>query len=328
MTDMNMIMADVSGFMKSRVILTAVELDLFSKLDGSPSTADELADRFQFHAPSLARILDCLAAFGYLAKEGRSYSNTEKGSLLSSFYPESAAPMVNHFNSLWDAWSNLSDMARGEKRLEKDMEEVMDRDNREAFIGAMHAIGRGLSMEVVQSCDMSRFKLLLDVGGASGTYTMAFLRKYPAMKAVLFDLEEVIPIARKRLGLEGFLDRVTLVAGDFYRDELPPGCDLALLSAIIHQNSPRENMELFKKIFHALEPGGALLIRDHIMDESRIYPPLGAVFAINMLVNTHGGSTYTFGEVEGALKEAGFVNARLVRRGERMDCLIEAEKPF
>jgi hypothetical protein len=109
-------------------------------------------------------------------------------------------------------------------------------------------------------------------------------------------------------------------------DELPKGCDLALLSAIIHQNSPMQNLDLYRKIFQALEPGGMLMIRDHIMKENRTWPPAGAVFAINMLVGTEGGDTYTFEEVKTALETAGFVDIRQFQQGENMDCIITARK--
>lgn len=115
--------------------------------------------------------------------------------------------------------------------------------------------------------------------------------------------------------------------GTFTEDELPKGCDLALLSAIIHQNSPERNLDLYAKIYRALEPGGTLLIRDHIMDESRTKPPAGAMFAINMLVNTRGGDTYTFKEVKAVLEMAGFEKVQQVRRGEGMDCLVTGQKP-
>jgi len=165
------------------------------------------------------------------------------------------------------------------------------------------------------------------MGGGSGTYTIAFLERNPNMTAVIFDLPDVISLAVERLKDEGFLERVTLVAGDFYKDELPAGCDLALLSAIIHQNSPQENLALYKKIYRALAPGGMLLIRDHVMDESRTKPPAGALFAINMLVATAGGDTYTFKNIKDTLEQAGFQVVKQVRSGERMDCLVEARKP-
>jgi hypothetical protein len=146
------------------------------------------------------------------------------------------------------------------------------------------------------------------------------------MTAVLFDLAPVIQMAGEKFRAEGLSGRVTLAAGDFERDELPSGCDLALLSAIIHQNSPAQNLRLFGKVFRALDAGGSILIRDHIMDESRTLPPAGAVFAVNMLVGTAGGDTYTFGEIKESLEKAGFADVRRVRSGEETDGLVEAGK--
>ena len=191
----------------------------------------------------------------------------------------------------------------------------------------MHVSGRKLAQKIASEYDLSRFKRLLDLGGASGTYTIAFLRCNLAMTAMLFDLANVIPMAKERLAVEQIEDRVQLVSGDFYRDELPKDCDLALVSAIIHQNSPEKNLELYTKINRALEPGGTILIRDHIMEESRTKPAAGALFAINMLVNRHGGDTYTFAEVKEGLEKAGFIEVKQVRYGESMDGLVEGRKP-
>jgi SAM-dependent methyltransferase len=121
-------------------------------------------------------------------------------------------------------------------------------------------------------------------------------------------------------------DRVKLVGGDFYTDQLPAGCDLVLLSAIIHQNNPDQNMVLFRKINDAMVPGGTLIIRDHIMDAHRTSPPAGAVFAINMLAATEGGDTYTYEEVEQWLNAAGFSEIRQIRHGEKMDGIVTAQK--
>ena len=230
-------------------------------------------------------------------------------------------------NHLWNIWSELTDVVKngGDSKAGGGLQ--LDAENWKSFIGAMHVSGRTLAKKVASEYDLSRFKRLLDVGGASGTYTIAFLRRNPVMTAVLFDLENVIPMAKERLAEEKIADRVDLAAGDFYKDELPKGCDLALVSAIIHQNSPEENLELFSKIYRALDPGGAVLIRDHIMDESRTKPLAGAVFAINMLVNRRGGDTYTLSEVKARLEKAGFVDVKQVRYGESMDSLVEGRKP-
>lgn len=323
------VMADVRGFFKSRVILSAVELDFFTHLKGKPSKALELAAEIGLDPRAATRILDCLVGWGLLAKAGTEgpYSLTPKGERLAADHPETVAPLVLHYSRLWETWSAMTDVIRRGPNPETQPVVRASEKSREAFIGAMHVIGKGLSGEISKACDLGRFNRLLDIGGGSGTYTVAFLRENPSMTAVLIDLKEVIPLAQKRMTEEGLTDRLTLVAGDFDHDELPTGCDVALLSAIIHQNSPEENRQLYARVFRALEPGGVLIIRDHVMDESRTWPPDGALFALNMLMNTTGGDTYTFEEIKKLLEAVGFTEVKLTRRGERMDCLVEARKP-
>jgi len=319
-------MADARAFMKSRVILTGAELDFFTRLSDSPCTAEDLAFEKGLDVRATTRVLDCLITVGLLEKHDGLYKTTENGAFYSSRHPETVLPMVQHMNRLWDTWSELTEVTRRGSILERKSGIHMDEESWKDFIAAMHVAGRELSMKIAEDYDLSRFKRLLDIGGASGTYTLAFLRKNPQMSAVIFDLEDVIPMARERLSKESILDRVDLVAGDFYKEELPKGCDLALLSAIIHQNSPEENQDLYAKIHRALNPGGTVLIRDHVMDETRTQPPAGAMFALNMLVNTRGGDTYTFQEIKDDLEKSGFTNVKQVRSGQDMDCLVEAEK--
>lgn len=321
------ILADARGFMKSRVILTAAELDIFSRLDEEALTADALAREKGLDPRATARLMDCLVTLNLLKKDGFSYGLTENGAYYSSRHAESVLPMVMHLSRLWTTWSRLTELVRTGGHGGRESGLQTDEWDWQSFVGAMHVVGRELSRTIAAEYDLSRFKCLLDIGGASGTYTIAFLRQNPAMTAILYDLENVIAMARERIAQEGLEDRVRFVAGDFYRDRLPHGCDLALLSAIIHQNSPEENLDLYRKVFDALEPGGTILIRDHIMEESRTRPPAGAMFALNMLVNTRGGDTYTFEEVREGLRKAGFTEVKQVRHGMDMDCLVEARKP-
>ena len=170
---------------------------------------------------------------------------------------------------------------------------------------------------------------LLDVGGASGTWTFAFLRARPEATAVIFDLPDAIVQARDRLAGSEFADRVTLAAGDFYSDELPRGADLAWVSAIIHQHSRGHNRDLFGKVHRALEPGGWIAIRDIVMEPDRTQPADGALFAVNMLVNTDSGGTFTFEEIAADLKAAGFVEPQQLLRAEgpmAMASVVAAQK--
>jgi hypothetical protein len=134
-------------------------------------------------------------------------------------------------------------------------------------------------------------------------------------------------MAQRRLAAAGLDQRVRLVAGDFATDALPPGADLAWVSAIAHQNSRAQNRALFTKVCAALVPGGRIAIRDILMEEDRTRPVAGALFAVNMLVATEGGGTLTFAELREDLVAAGFAEVALARRDEAMNSIVVARKP-
>jgi SAM-dependent methyltransferase len=320
------LIGEVQGFQKSQVIMTGAHLDIFTRVHEKSCTAAELSAAMELDPRALTVLLDALVALELLDKTGVQYRATEAGRLLSSYHPETMRPLVLHMKHLWNGWGHLSEIVKTGHPWE-DRSPLMDQEGREAFIGAMHVAGKSLALRIADAYDLSRFKNLLDIGGGSGTYTVAFLAKNPRMKAIIFDLTGVIPMARKRIEREDLSHRVELVPGDFYQDELPGGCDLALLSAIIHQSSKEQNVGLYAKIHRALQPGGVVLIRDHIMDPSRTRPVEGTLFALNMLVNTRDGGTYTFNEVKEGLEKAGFTHVDLIRQGDHMDCLVEARKP-
>jgi SAM-dependent methyltransferase len=167
----------------------------------------------------------------------------------------------------------------------------------------------------------------LDVGGASGTWSLAFLRALPGATATIFDLPDAIEQARERLTGTEFERRVTLVAGDFYLDELPGGADFAWVSAICHQHSRRHNRELFAKVYKALAPGGRIALRDMVMEPDHVSPREGALFAINMLVETDSGGTFTLAEYAEDLQAAGFENPQLAVKHEAMNSVVVASKP-
>lgn len=313
-------------FMECRILLSGAELNLFTLLGREPLTARAASARIGADLRALTILLDALAALDLLVKENDTYRCADgMAPLLSDDSPDSILPMVLHSAHLWHRWSGLTSIAKGGRTAK----EKPSRGSEEmrAFIGAMHVVAEPQAAKIVRAVDPASAKALIDVGGASGTYTIAFLRAVPEMKATLFDRPEVVGMARERFEKAGMLHRVTLVPGDFYRDELPPGHDLAFVSAIIHQNSPEENAELYAKVFRSLEKGGRIVIRDHVMESGRTRPRSGAVFAVNMLTGTGGGGTYTLAEIEEGLSRTGFTRIRLLRKGEHMDALVEAFKP-
>ncbi len=312
-------------FMECRILLSAAEMNLFTLLDGKPSTAKDIAGTLNADPRGLSILLDALTAMGLLSKKGDRYrSAPDVAPFLTDKSPRSVLPMILHTAHLWESWSGLTAIVK-KTGLDKASSE-RNADELRAFIGAMHVVGAPLAQKIVAAIQPGKARNLIDVGGASGTYTIAFLKAAPDMRATLFDRPEVIEIARERLAGAGMLDRVHAVAGNFYEDELPDRHDLALLSAIIHQNSPKKNVELFQKVWRAMVPGGRMIIRDHVMEPDRTEPKDGAIFAVNMLVNTAGGSTYTFGEIRDWLEKAGFASVRLLKAGKHMDALVEAFK--
>jgi SAM-dependent methyltransferase len=321
------VMESTRGFMKSRIILSGAELDLFTLVGRGVETAELLAEKTGADLRALTRLLDAIVTYGFLDKEGVRYRLTEGGRALSADHPQSVLPMVMHLNELWNNWSRLTAAVRKGGSPRQTSPSKKDEKAMNAFVGAMHVVGRELSRQIAGELDLSPYTRLLDIGGATGTYTIAFLEKNPNLRAVLFDLPQVLALAEERISEAGMAGRVELYGGDFDEDPLPEGCDLALLSAIIHQNGPARNLELFGKVYRALVPGGTLLIRDHIMAEDRVRPAAGAIFAINMLAVTEDGDTYTFAEIQEGLAEAGFTDIRLIRQGEKMDGIVAAKKP-
>jgi len=315
-------------FMESRIFLTAAELDIFTLLIKNPMSAREIADQIHVTLRGITILLNALVPLGLLEKkDGTYYCPAEVAPLLSKDSPASIMPMVMHTVGGWRRWSDLTEIVH--KGTPKARPLVFDNSEteQEAFIRAMHTMACRMAPGIVAAVKPGAAKKLLDIGGASGSYTEAFLEASPEMKATLFDLPSVIKIAQRRLANTDVLDRMTFVAGDFYKDELPAGHDLALLSAIIHQNSPEQNLELYGKIYRALQPGGRLIIRDHVMSPDHTQPASGALFAVNMLVGTPGGRTYSFEEIESSLESAGFVHISLIQPDEQMSGLVEGFKP-
>lgn len=315
------------SFWPCRILLTAAELDLFTVLAKEPLRAADVAVALRADGRAITMLLDALAAMNLLDKNKETYrTRDEVAPWLTRESPVSILPMLLHSASLWQRWSQLTVVVQkgGPATVERSPEEA--EASLQAFIGAMHSVGLKNAELIVALIDLGGIRRIIDVGGASGTYAIAFARRDPHVEITLFDRPQVVPMARERISEAGLLDRVEIVGGDFYIDELPAGYDLALLSAIIHQNSRSQNCNLFAKVYRSLNPGGKLIIRDHIMNDSHTQPAAGALFAINMLVGTQGGGTYSFSEIEEDLKQAGFAQIRLVQSDERMDGLVQAIK--
>jgi hypothetical protein len=310
------------------VLAAAAELELFGALARRPLTAAQTAKKLAGDPRAVTILLDALAALRLLVKRGGRYALAAGvAGTLTAGGKQSVLAITQHQANCLRRWAQLAGVIKSGRPARCAPSIRGTAGDIAAFVGGMDDLSAPVADEVVACLKKMPFRHVLDLGGASGTWTLALLRHRPRATATLFDLPAVLPLARRRLRAAGMLPRVRLAGGDFMRDALPAGADLAWVSAIIHQNSRAENRQLFGKLFHALAPGGWVAIRDIVMAPGRVAPLSGALFAVNMLVGTRGGGTYTFAEIRADLRAAGFTAARMLRREPTMNGVVAARKP-
>lgn len=300
------------AFQASRIVLTAFELGVFTAIAQGAHTSREVAAAVGGDPRAVDRLLNALAALDLLHKFDDRFQNTPAtGRFLVRGTPEYMAGL-QHTVHLWESWSGLTRTVR--EGAPQAREAVNDRGGAwlEAFIGAMHTRAQVQAPIIAHLVDLDRVSNVLDVGGGSAAFSMAFARKALALRAVVFDLPNVLPLTRSYVEAAGLADRITTLPGDYTRDPLPAGFDLVFLSAIVHSQSPGENQALLQSAARAAKPGGRVAVLDWVMSADRTHPVSGAIFALNMLVATEGGDTYTEQEMRGWFETAGLTD--IVRR--------------
>ena len=312
------------GFMPSRVLLTAVELDLFALLGDRAWTIPEVARSLHIDERATDILLHALASLEVLIKEeGRFRTDLVLREALDPSRPGYRGGTLKHLVHQWESWGALTECVRtgGPVGIPRNREGKTD------FLLAMHHRAVDRARATVRYLDLAGVHRILDLGGGPGTYTAAFLKEIPQARAVLFDREQSFPLAREILARENLLSRVDFLGGDFLSDPIGANYDLVWCSAILHIYGPAENRALLEKIFAALSPGGRVCIKDHVLDETGTAPRDATLFAVNMLVATEQGRTYPFSETRRWLTAAGFEDAVLIKTEENESDLIVAWKP-
>lgn len=317
------ILDTVFAFRHARVLLTAFELDVFTSLGDNEKTSAEIADVLRTNERATDRLMNALVAAGFLKKKNGRFANTPLSArFLVKGKPEYLAGL-GHSVSLWKTWGTLTDAVR--KGSTVGVRETASESRRiwlEAFIAAMHMRAVRQAPVVIKLLDLKGVKCVLDVGGGSGAFSMAFAGK--GIRAVVFDLPNVTRLTHNYVEAEHLGNLITTTDGDYRFDSFGSGFDLVFLSAIIHSNSVETNKELFKKASDALNTNGQLVVVDFIMNEERTSPAAGAFFALNMLVGTQEGDTYTESEVRSWMEEAGFKS--IWKRGTPFDTTLMVGK--
>lgn len=310
------------GFQPSRILLTAIELRLFSLIGGGALTSAELAGRAAADPRAMDRLLNALCAMRLLVKRDSRFSNTaDSRRYLDDWSPEYVAGL-GHTASMWHSWSGLTEAVREGRPAMRAA--INDRGDAwlKPFIAAMHYRAAQQAPAVASLIGLDGVGRVLDVGGGSGAFAMAFAQREPGLVAVVFDLPNVLPLTREYIAAAGLATRVTTAVGDYLVDPLPRGFDLVFLSAVVHSNSAAQNAALLASCAAALNPGGRVAVVDWVMDDDRVAPAGGAFFALNMLVATDDGDTFTEGEIRGWMARAGLDPGPRIETGSGTSIVI------
>lgn len=313
------ILSVANAFRQSRILLTGFELGIFSALGKGAADAAEVAARIAADPRGTERLLNALVGVGLLEKTDGLFRNGAAAARWLDTASPDCLTNLDHASHLYESWASLSGAVRAGTRVQA---RKRDESQTGAFIEAMHRRARGTADALVARIDLGGVKRILDVGGGSGAFSMAFCRAKPDLRASVLDLPDVVDLTARYLAEAGLESRVDLIPGSFKETPFGDGYDIVFFSAIIHMNSAQENARLMRKAVDALAPGGRVIIQDYVMSEDRIEPVDGALFALNMLVNTEAGDTFTEGEIAAWLMDAGCARVERDGREARSSLMI------
>jgi acetylserotonin N-methyltransferase len=325
----------LEAFRRSQAMFAALDLGTFDRLATGPAVLPDLARDLGADPDAMARLLDACVALGLLARDGPRYANAPAaGAYLTSHSPLRLTGYARYSAAvLWQLWAHLPDAVReGTHRWKQaygldgpifDHFFRSDADRREFLMG-MHGLGQISSPEVVAAFDLGRFRRLVDLGGATGHLAVAACRRHPKLRAVVFDLPAVLPLARELVAASGVGDRIELVVGDFFADALPEA-DLFALGRILHDWTEDKINRLLRAVYERLPTGGALLVAEKLLDDDRTGPSVAVFQSLNMLVCTEGKER-TLGEYEALLRQAGFGRVEGRRTNAPVDAVLAVKE--
>lgn len=307
------------GFWGSKVLLTAVELGLFTLLAGRQMSADELGHALHLHPRARYDFLDCLLSMGFLRRQGTGpgarYSNTmETARFLDRSQPEYVGGMLEMLNTrLFDYWNDLGAALRtGQpqnevKHSQAPLFETLYANpaRLEQFMSAMRSISASNFAALADKFDFARFRSLCDVGGATGLLSSIVAERHPHMTCQSFDLPQVESIARRWIERSPAAARVTAVSGNFLHDPLPRA-DVIAMGMILHDWNLEKKKHLVRLAYEALPSGGAFIAIENLIDDARRENTFGLLMSLNMLIEFGDAFDFTGADFWSWCSEAGF----------------------
>jgi SAM-dependent methyltransferase len=299
------IMQLASGFMAAKHLFAANELGVFEALADSPAELDALAARTGL-TPRAARIsADAMVALGLLERHGDQYRN---GPAAELYLAGGDGPDLRPFLRFWDqisypTWESLATALGSGPPTE-----IFELDDAKQAIASagIEAILTGPSRALPEAVDLAGHQRLLDIGGGTGSWTIAIAQRYPHVRATVVDLPVVARLAEQRIADAGLDDRVVAVAADVLTDALPAGHDLFLVANLVHYWSPEMNLEVLGRIRRIAPEGARLLLADFWTDPTHTQPVHAALMAGEFAVHLEHGDVYSVEEITAWLAQTGW----------------------
>jgi len=300
----------IRGYMPSRCILTALELDILTAV-GDGANAEQIGARIHANARAVAMLLNALVALGLLSKSGDDYKNTaESARFLVQGSKDNHRNGLLHTANIWHRWSTLTDAVRTGTRIPVDYDDTPEWTRN--FIAGMQRNAKARAPLVVKALGTAGVRRILDLGGGSGAYSIAFAKACPYVQCEILDIPEVVPLTSEYVSQAGVSAQVSLRAGDMLQDDFSSGYDLIMLNAICHMFSEEQNQDIFRRAHQALARNGRLVVQDFILNPDKTGPQHAALFSLNMLVATEAGASYSELEYTNWMNAAGFTDVRRI----------------
>jgi 3-hydroxy-5-methyl-1-naphthoate 3-O-methyltransferase len=312
----------VSGFWSFKTFAAAVELDLFTQLAGGRSiTVEKAAAEFGLAERPADLLLAACASLGLLDRSDDGYRNSALAEeFLVAGRPYYFGGQVRYCDArTYLPWHRVGEALRTDRPVtwdpdtQESMFETEDPEILALFWEAMYSTSIFTARALAEAYDFGAHTRLLDVGGGSGAYPIELCRRYPGLRATVYDLPHVCPIADEKAAAAGLSERIDSTVGNFLHEPtLPDGYDVMLFSMILHDWDEPTNRELLAKCHAALPSGGAVVVSELLLNADRTGPPEAALMGMNMLVETVGGRNYSETEYATWLTETGFADAHVV----------------
>jgi len=320
------------GYVPSFVLEAAMHNRVFDVLDAGAKTLAEVQAATGASTRGLRAIMNALVGLGLLAKNAEDlYALTpESSTFLVSFKPGFMGGLILHTSSqLVPKWLHLSKIVATGKPDAPVNQEATGGDFFHQFVADIFPMSYPSAQTLARTLNFNQGKKpvsVLDLAAGSGVWGIALAQSSERVHVTAVDWPEVLPVTRSTVDRFNLKDRFTYVAGDLFSADFGKEHAVATLGHILHSEGAERSRKLLAKVFDALASGGTIAIAEFLVDASRTGPLTGLFFAVNMLVNTDCGDTYSFEEIAGWLTEAGYVNTRTVA-SPGPSPLILADKP-